>query len=213
MKLVSVNAGLPRDIVWRGKAVRTSIFKSPVAGRVRVEKHNVQGDQQSDLSAHGGTNMAVYAYPSEHFAWWRKELPALDFTLGAFGENLTTQGLTEETVHIGDRFRVGSAEFMVTQPRTPCFKLGIRFDRPDMVKRFLHSGRSGFYLAVLKEGELAAGDAIVRMAQDEQRISVADIVRLFVDESADVELMRRASELPALSESWRNDFRDRLPPP
>ena len=210
MKVVSVNVGQPREIESRGKVVRTSIFKAPVAGRVRVASLNIQGDEQSDLSVHGGTDKAVYAYPSEHYAWWRKEVPELEFPLGAFGENLTTEGLGEETVHIGDRFRMGSAEFVVTQPRTPCFKLGIRFGRPDMVKRFLKSGRSGFYLAVLAEGEVAAGDAIERIAEGEGQISVADINRLFTDDKADRALLRRASELPALSESWREYFHDRL---
>ena len=160
MKLLSVNIGLPREIEWNGRIVRTSIFKEPITGRVRVARLNVDGDQQSDLSVHGGPDKAVYAYPSEHFAFWRTELPDMDLSWGVFGENFTTAGLLEETLHIGDRLRVGSAEFMVTQPRMPCFKLGIRFNRSDMVKRFLQSGRTGFYFAVLKEGEVAAGDSI-----------------------------------------------------
>jgi MOSC domain-containing protein YiiM len=137
-------------------------------------------------------------------------MPELEFPPGAFGENLTTEGLGEETVHIGDRFRMGSAEFVVTQPRTPCFKLGIRFGRPDMVKRFLKSGRSGFYLAVLAEGDIAAGDAIERIGAGEGRISVGDINRLFTDDNVDRALLRRASELPALSGSWREYFHERL---
>src|SRR5206468_1940650 len=137
MKLLSINVGLPRDIEWKGKLVRTSIFKAPVQGRVRVAQLNLDGDQQSDLSVHGGIDKAVYAYPSEHYPSWRQELPGIDLPHGIFGENFTTEGLVEETVHIGDRFRIGSAHFVVTQPRMPCFKLGIRFNRPDMVKRFL----------------------------------------------------------------------------
>jgi MOSC domain-containing protein YiiM len=155
MKLLSVNVGLPREIEWKEKVVRTSIFKAPVTGPVRVAKLNLDGDQQSDLSVHGGIDKAVYAYPSEHYAFWRREIPGMDLPWGVFGENFTTEGLLEEMVHIGDRFRVGSAEFVVTQPRMPCFKLGIRFNRSDIVKRFLQSGRSGFYFAVLKEGEVA----------------------------------------------------------
>ena len=145
MKLLSVNVGLPREIEWKGKIVRTSIFKAPVPGRIRVAKLNVEGDQQSDLTVHGGIDKAVYAYPSEHYAFWRHELPGVELPSGVFGENFTTEGLLEETLHIGDRLRIGSSEFVVTQPRMPCFKLGIRFNRPDMVKRFLQSGRTGFY--------------------------------------------------------------------
>ena len=160
MKLLSVNVGLPREIEWNGKIVRTSIFKQPVEGRVRVSTLNVEGDQQSDLTVHGGPDKAVYAYPSEHYPFWRQELPSMDLPRGVFGENFTTEGLLDETLHIGDRLCVGSAEFMVTQPRMPCFKLGIRFNSPEMVKRFLQSGRTGFYFAVTKEGEVAAGDSI-----------------------------------------------------
>jgi MOSC domain-containing protein YiiM len=210
MKLSSVNVGLPREIEWKGKLVRTSIFKAPVPGRVRVSQLNLEGDQQSDLSVHGGIDKAVYAYPSEHYSFWRKELPGMDLPWGVFGENLTTEGLLEEAVHIGDRFRVGSAEFAVTQPRMPCFKLGIRFDRPDIVKRFLQSGRSGFYFAVLKEGEVTAGDSIELLKRDEHGVTVADIVNLYGRDAANQELLRRVSELPSLPESWRDYFRKRL---
>jgi MOSC domain-containing protein YiiM len=177
LKLVSVSVGGPRDVEWEGKTIRTSIFKAPVAGRVRVTKLNVQGDEQSDLEVHGGANKAVYAYPSEHYAFWREQLPGVDLPWGAFGENLSTEGLLEEGVRTGDRFRIGSAEFAVTQPRMPCYKLALRFGRPDMVKRFLRSGRTGFYLAVLREGEIGAGDPIERLAQGEQGISIAEAVR------------------------------------
>jgi MOSC domain-containing protein YiiM len=210
MKLLSVSVGLPREIEWKGKLVRTSIFKAPVPGRVRVSQLNLEGDQQSDLSVHGGIDKAVYAYPSEHYSFWRKELPGMDLPWGVFGENLTTEGLLEEAVHIGDRFRVGSAEFAVTQPRMPCFKLGIRFDRPDIVKRFLQSGRSGFYFAVLKEGEVTAGDSIELLKRDEHGVTVADIVNLYGRDAANQELLRRVSELPSLPESWRDYFRKRL---
>src|SRR3989475_5271479 len=160
MKLLSVNVGLPREIEWRGKLVRTSIFKAPVPGRVRVAALNLENDEQSDLSVHGGVDKAVYAYPSEHYSFWREELPGVDLPWGMFGENFTTEGLLEEDVRIGDRLQVGSAEFVVTQPRMPCYKLGIRFGRDDMVKRFLQSGRTGFYLAVLREGEAVSGAPI-----------------------------------------------------
>ena len=210
MKLLSINAGLPREVEWRGKIVRTSIFKAPVSGRVRVTRLNVQGDRQSDLSVHGGVDKAVYAYPSEHYAFWRNELPDLDFPWGAFGENLTTEGLLEDKVHIGDRFRAGSAEFTVTQPRMPCFKLALRFNRPDMVKRFLRSGRTGFYLAVIQEGDLGAGDSLDLVAEDASHVTVADVAGLYAADSANQDLLRRASELSALPESWREYFRERL---
>jgi MOSC domain-containing protein YiiM len=210
MKLLSVNTGLPREIEWKRKIVRTSIFKRPVAGRVRVSTLNVEGDQQSDLTVHGGIDKAVYAYPSEHYSFWRTELRGMDLAWGVFGENFTTVGLLEETLHIGDRLRVGSAEFVVTQPRMPCFKLGIRFNRSDMVKRFLQSGRTGFYLAVLKEGEVAAGDSIEWLERDEHNIPVADVVNLYRGDAENQDLLRRASELPSLPNSWREYFRKRL---
>jgi MOSC domain-containing protein YiiM len=173
MQVISVNVGLPRNVEWRGKIVQTSIFKEPVAGTLRVGRLNIEGDQQSDLTVHGGAGKAVYVYPSEHYAFWRQELPDAELPWGAFGENLTTTGLSEQDVHIGDRFGIGSAEFVVTQPRMPCFKLTIRFGRADMIKRFYRSGRSGFYLAVTKEGEIAAGDAVFVISRDPDAITIA----------------------------------------
>jgi len=210
MKIVSVHVGLPREIESHRETVRTSIFKTPVGGRVRVARLNLEGDQQSDLSVHGGVDKAVYVYPSEHYAYWRKELPQLEFPWGAFGENLTSVGLLEEHVHIGDRLRVGSAEFAVTQPRMPCFKLALRFNQPDMVKRFLESRRSGFYLAVLREGEVGAGDAVQLTAQNEADLTVADVVNLYSVDAQNQELLRRATQSDALPESWRVYFRKRL---
>jgi MOSC domain-containing protein YiiM len=210
MKLLSINVGLPRDVSWRGGTVRTSIFKSPVPGRVRVGRLNVEGDQQSDLSVHGGIEKAVYAYPSEHYAFWSEELPGVDLPPGAFGENFTTEGLLEGAVRIGDRLRVGAAEFVVTQPRMPCYKLGVRFGRPDMLKRFLRSGRTGFYLAVVQEGEVAAGDSFEWIARDEHGVTVADVVALYTADAANQDLLRRVSEAPALPEGWREYFRKRL---
>jgi MOSC domain-containing protein YiiM len=174
MQVNSVNVGLPRNVEWRGQIVQTSIFKEPVAGTVRVGRLNIEGDQQSDLTVHGGAGKAVYVYPSEHYSYWRQELPDADLPWGAFGENLTPTGLLEEDVHIGDRLGIGSAEFVVTQPRMPCFKLTIRFSRADMIKRFLRSGRSGFYLAVTKEGEIAAGDAISVISRHPDAITIAE---------------------------------------
>ena len=210
MRLVSVNVGLPREVDWHGRTIRTSIWKSPVEGRVRVTPLNLEGDRQSDLSVHGGKEKAVYAYPSEHYEYWGRELPGKSLPWGAFGENFTTEGLLEPDVRIGDRLQVGSAEFLVTQPRMPCFKLGVRFDRDDMVKRFLRSGRTGFYLAVLRDGEVTRGDPMELAGRDDHGVTVADIAALYAHERGNQGLLRRAVELPALPEGWRDYFRQRL---
>jgi len=210
VKLLSVNVGLPREVEWRGRKVRTSIWKSPKKGRVLVARLNLEGDEQSDLSVHGGADKAVYAYPAEHYAFWRMELPDMDLSWGAFGENLTLEGLIESQAMIGDRIQIGSAEFLVTQPRMPCFKLGIRFGRDDMVKRFLRSGRTGFYLSVLREGEVGAGDRIEFTLHDNRALSVADIAALYARDSDNQATLRRAADTPALPESWREYFRKRL---
>ena len=210
MKLISVNVGLPREVSWRGKPVLTSIWKEPVNGSVHVATLNVEGDRQADLSVHGGADKAVYLYPSEHYPYWRHHLPGSELLWGAFGENFTTEGLSEADVNIGDRLRIGSAEFLVTQPRMPCFKLGIRFGRPDILKRFLQSGRTGFYLAVVREGEVAAGDPIHVVVRDGNAVTVADIVNLYTADSENQELLHRATELSALPGGWRDYFRKRL---
>jgi MOSC domain-containing protein YiiM len=210
MKLIAVSVGLPREVSWRGKTVETSIWKSPVEGRVRADSLNLEGDRQSDLSVHGGAGKAVYVYPSEHYDYWRDELPGADLGWGAFGENLTSEGLLEDRVRIGDRLRIGSAEFIVTQPRMPCFKLGIRFGRADVVKRFLRSKRNGFYLSVAREGDVAAGDAIEIAARDEHGLTVGDIVNLYTLDAENENLLRRASEHPSLPQSWRDYFREKL---
>src|SRR5581483_3292384 len=210
MKLISINVGLPREIVVGGGSVRTSIWKYPVHGRIRVSTLNLNGDQQSDLSVHGGIDKAVYLYPSEHYSYWRTQFADLDLPWGAFGENFTSEGILEDGVTIGDRLRVGSAEFMVTQPRMPCFKLGIRFDRRDMVKRFLQSKRSGFYLSVIREGEVEKGDAIEFTQKQKPGLTIMDIVNLYTIDSENQELLRRATELPALPQSWKDYFRKRL---
>ncbi|HKW39295.1 MAG TPA: MOSC domain-containing protein [Burkholderiales bacterium] len=207
---MSISVGLPREVRWHGKPVLTSIFKAPVKGPVKAERLNLEGDRQSDLKVHGGADKAVYVYPAEHYAFWRAELPGVELPQGAFGENFTSEGLLEDGVHIGDRFRIGTAEFAVTQPRMPCYKLAIRFGRPDIVKRFLRSGRTGFYLAVTRVGEVAAGDAVAPIAREKAAVSVAEIVALYAADDANQELLRRASALPALPEGWRDYFRKRL---
>jgi len=198
---------------WRGRIVRTSIWKSPVNGPTPVSLLNLEGDEQSDLSVHGGLEKAAYAYPHEHYEFWRRELAVDDLPPGAFGENLTTEGLLEQDVRIGDRLRVGSVEFLVTQPRTPCFKLGIRFGRDDMVKRFLRSGRSGFYLAVVREGQLARGASIDFAGRADHGVTVADINSLYARDIDNEDLLRRAIEVPAFPENWKEYFRKRLSTP
>jgi MOSC domain-containing protein YiiM len=210
MKLISVNVGLPREVAVNGGTVRTGIFKHAVSGAIRVERLNLVGDRQADLSVHGGPHKAVYGYPAEHYDYWRRELAEDDLPWGMFGENLATEGLHESAVYIGDRYRVGTAELVVTQPRSPCYKLGIRFGRPEMVKRFLHSGRSGFYFAVAQEGEVKAGDSIEFLSRDANSLSVFDVNKLYASEKNDREMLLRASRLEALPESWRGYFLERL---
>lgn len=210
MKVLSVNVGLPREVDWHGRRVLTSIWKSPVEGPVRVSRLNLDGDRQSDLSVHGGKDKAVYIYPSEHYPYWQQQLPGVDLPWGAFGENLTIDGLLEPEVRIGDQFSIGSAEFLVTQPRLPCFKLGIRLGRDDVLQAFLESGRSGFYVAVLREGRLTAGDRLERVARDAHGVSVSDIVTLHVGEKENRELLERAVQVPALPERSKAHYRKRL---
>ncbi len=213
MKLVSLNVGLPRDVLWHGRTVTTAIYKQPVEGRVRLRTLNLDGDRQADLTVHGGEHKAVYCYPIAHYEYWKKELPGRDLPVAIFGENFTTDGLLENSVHLGDTFSVGSAEVVVTQPRLPCYKLGVRFDSDDMVKRFLASGRSGFYLAVTREGEVGAGDEIKPIARDPNAVPVSEITRLYIAKrfsNEDVASLRRALLVAALPASWKDYFRDRL---
>ncbi|MBI4780848.1 MAG: MOSC domain-containing protein [Oscillatoriophycideae cyanobacterium NC_groundwater_1537_Pr4_S-0.65um_50_18] len=210
MKIISVNVGLPREVNWKGRTVSTGIFKKPVTDRVMVRSLNLDGDGQADLTVHGGLEKAVYVYPFEHYDYWRTELPDTDLTMGNFGENFTTTGLKEEDLNIGDRFQIGSVELMVTQPRMPCYKLGIRFGRADMVKRFLASRRTGFYFRVLQEGEVVAGDTLALVSRDENNITVADITQLYTREKNDPELLQRAIQLEALPESWRDYFQEQV---
>jgi MOSC domain-containing protein YiiM len=210
MKVLSVNVGLPREVVAGDEVVLTSIFKEPVSGRVPIRDHNLAGNQQADLRVHGGVSKAVYAYPSEHYPYWREQLDRPDLTWGNFGENLTIEGLLEDAVHLGDRLRIGSAELVVTQPRLPCFKLGIRLSRPDIVKSFMASRRSGFYLAVASEGDIAAGDTIAIVARDPDAVSIRELLAIHQRERQDTERLRRVVAHPALSDSWRTDLGKRL---
>ena len=212
-KLISVNIGLPRDVVWHGRTVITGIYKQPVEGRVALRKLNLEGDRQADLSVHGGEHKAVYCYPIAHYDYWKKELPGRELPMGMFGENFTADGLLEDSVHLGDRFSVGSAEVVVTQPRLPCYKLGVKFQSDDMVRRFLASGRTGFYLAVTREGEVGAGDEIKVISRDDNAVPVSEITRLYIARrygDDDVASVRRALRVAALPESWKGYFRQRL---
>jgi MOSC domain-containing protein YiiM len=209
MKVLSVNVALPRLIAWKGQTFNTGIFKKPVSGPVMMRELDFDGDRQADLSVHGGLYKAVYAYPSEHYEFWRNELPGMDLPWGQFGENLTTEGLNEKDTHIGDVLRIGQATVQVTQPRLPCFKLAAKFQRDDILKRFLDSGRSGFYFSVIEEGLVAAGDAIARIQEDEHAIAVSDINRLF-NHGTDRALLRRVTRLEALPLDWREHFAEQL---
>lgn len=209
MQIISVNVGLPREVVDRDAIVRTGIFKEPVEGDVKVGKLNLAGDRQADLKVHGGENKAVYAYPAEHYDYWREQLPSMKLSWGNFGENLTIIGLREDTLFVGDRLRFGSAVLEVTQPRMPCYKLALRFQRDDMIKRFLASRRSGFYFRVLEEGELAAGSVFEFLSRDAHQVSVTDIVSLYIDHPRDPELLQRALRVDALPESWKAWLRER----
>ena len=213
MKLVSVNTGLPREVNWHGRIVTTGIFKQPIENHVAVRNLNLDGDRQADLTVHGGEYKAVYCYPVAHYDYWTRELPGQQLPMGMFGENFTTDGLLEDSVYIGDQFSVGSAEVIVTQPRLPCYKLGVRFQSDDMVKRFLASGRTGFYLAVTHEGEVGAGDEIKVIDRDPNRIPVSEVTRLYIAKrygDDEVSSVRRALRVAALPGSWREYFRERL---
>jgi MOSC domain-containing protein YiiM len=213
MKLISVNTGLPRDVTWHGRNVTTAIFKHPVEGRVALATLNLDGDRQADLSVHGGAHKAVYCYPIEHYDYWKQELPGRELPLAVFGENFTTAGLTEDSLYLGDRLSIGSAHVVVTQPRLPCYKLGVRFQSDDMVRRFLASGRTGFYLAVTHEGEVGAGDEIAVLSRDRHALAVSEITRLYVAKAYtpdDIASARRALRVAGLPESWKDYFRNRL---
>jgi len=209
MQVVSVNVGMPREVPWKGTHVTTGIFKDPVAGRIALRQFNLDGDAQADLTVHGGRDKAIYAYPGEHYAPWEAKL-GRTLAPGAFGENLTTAGLTEDRVHIGDEFRVGTARLVVSQPRMPCFKLGIRFGDAAMVKTFLEAGWPGIYFAVVEEGTVAAGDPIEQLHVDPRQVTVQQMLALIRDRQAPRAELRRVLEVPALAAVWREEFQARL---
>lgn len=206
MQVLSIHAGQPQTVEWRGYVVTTSIFKQPVTQRVAVGKLNIQGDRQSDLSVHGGPDKAVYIYPSIHYPFWRTQYPDLTIAYGMLGENLTVDGLREDNTYIGDTFRIGTAEFTVTQPRLPCFKLAVRFGKPDVLQRMLHSGQTGFYVKVAREGEIGPGDSIEWLSRDEHKVSVWELVSLFRSGGKDQTIIQRALQVEALPASWRKDL-------
>jgi MOSC domain-containing protein YiiM len=210
VKVVSLNVGKPRLTVYKGATINTGIFKKPVSGRIAVRTLNLEGDRQADLSVHGGPYKAVYAYPSEHYGYWRRELPEMDLPWSMFGENFTTEGLGENELHVGDRFRVGSAMLMVRQPRMPCYKLAAKFRRDDIVERFLLSGRSGFYLSVEQEGEVGVGDSLELVSRNDDGITIAEMNLLFVREKCNRDLLQKALATKALPETWREYFLPRL---
>ncbi|MGA2923086.1 MAG: MOSC domain-containing protein [Candidatus Sulfotelmatobacter sp.] len=212
MKLLSLNVARPRLTVYKGATISTGIFKKPVMGRVALRTLNLDGDQQADLSVHGGIYKAVYAYPSEHYEYWRRELPDTALPWGMFGENVTTEGLTEE-LHVGDRLRIGSAIVMVRQPRMPCYKLAAKFQRDDMIERFLHSGRSGLYFSVEQEGEVGEGDSLEVISQNHEGITIAEMNRLFLREKYNHSLLQKAIATDVLPEAWREYFLPRLSGP
>ena len=213
MKILSVNVGLPREVEWHGIHVQTGIFKEPVEGRVALRTLNLDGDRQADLSVHGGPYKAVYCYPLSHYEYWKQQLPGRDLPMGMFGENFTLDEFSEDSIYLGDRYSVGSAEVVVVQPRLPCYKLGIRFEDDHMVKRFFASRRTGIYLAVTKEGEVGAGDEMTLIHRDPNQVPVSEIFRLYAEKQysgANVEAVRRALLVEALPESWKGYFRERL---
>ena len=205
-RLLSVNVGLPRDIVWRGMTVHTGVWKDPVQGRCRVGRLNLNGDGQGDLAGHGGEHRAVFVYQIESYRYWQEQLGRTDFVYGQFGENFTVEGLPDDGVYIGDRYRIGSALFEVTQPRVTCYRVGIRMNEPRMAALLTSSGRPGFYFRVLEEGEVGAGDAIVKVEEGKARMSVAEVNALLYSPQHPRDRLERASQIAALSTGWRKSF-------
>ncbi|MBA2714432.1 MAG: MOSC domain-containing protein [Rubrobacteraceae bacterium] len=210
MKLLSVNVSPPKEVAHGGKTVTTGIFKEPVDGRVMLRTLNLDGDGQADLTGHGGIYKAAYAYSVENYDYWKRELGRTDFTFGQFGENLTVEGMLEDEIHVGDVFRAGGALVEVTQPRVPCYKLGIKMGLRGFEKTFLASRRVGFYLRVLEEGEVGAGDAFDRVRADPGRMTVREICHLLYFDPENLEGASKALRIRALSPGWRRSFEERL---
>ena len=210
MKLISLNVGLPRQVNFKGEVVNTGIFKEPIQRRVKLRKLNLDGDKQADLIVHGGIDKAVYSYAKEHYEFWRQDLQDMSLPWGMFGENFTTEGLFEESVNIGDTLQIGTARVISTQPRMPCYKLGVKFGRMDIIKRFLASGLTGIYFKVLQEGEVGAGDEIKLINRDQNNVTVRDIVRLYTVDREDVQTMERAVKVKDLPNGWRFHFIEQL---
>jgi len=210
LKLISLNIGRPRLIRYRGDTISTGIFKDPVSGPVALRTLNLDGDRQADLTVHGGPYKAVYGYPSEHYEYWREQLPDTELPWGAFGENFTTEGLSESDLHIGDRMQVGTAILQIRQPRMPCYKLAAKFERDDMIQRFQHSGRSGFYYSVEQEGAVTNGDSFALLSREPQAITIDEMNRLFFHDRYNRALLDKAMATPALPEDWREFLSKRL---
>lgn len=211
MKLLSLSVARPRLTVYQGRTINTGIFKLPVSGPVELRALNLDGDRQADLSVHGGPFKAVYGYPSEHYPFWREQLPGTELPWGMFGENFTTEGLFEAELHIGDRVRIGSAILVVRQPRVPCYKLAAKFQRDDIIERFLQSGRSGFYFSVEQEGVVQSGDSLERLSRQADGITIAEMNRLFAVDKYNRALLEKAIATQALPEDWRDYLAQRLP--
>jgi MOSC domain-containing protein YiiM len=212
MKVLSVNVGFPRKVLFNGQTVTTAIFKDPITGPVILRKLNIDGDKQADLTVHGGLDKAVYSYPEEHYDYWRKQFPDMDLVWGMFGENFTTEGLMEDAVNIGDQLQIGSAKLVATQPRMPCYKLGVRFGHMEIIRMFMASNRPGIYFRVLKEGKVQRGDKIEVVKRDENNVKVTDIVSLYInrDNADSIETMRRATKISVLPEGWKNEFQQNI---
>jgi len=210
VKILSVNVGLPREFEYNNRTFMTGIFKARAVGKVRVRKMNLEGDGQADLSVHGGIDKAVYAYPSEHYGFWKEAYPWLEMPWGMLGENITTEGIDEHLVNIGDQFAFGSSILRVTQPRLPCQKLAAKFGGADVGKQMIAGRRTGFYLSVVWEGEVAAGDSIELLHRHNNSIKVSDVVLLHTTEKANRDLLYRAIETDALPETWRAHFAKKL---
>ncbi|MGE5661269.1 MAG: MOSC domain-containing protein [Ignavibacteriales bacterium] len=209
-KILSVNVSLPKEVDYEGQRVVTSIFKKPIEGHIMLRTLNLDGDKQADLTVHGGPDKAVYSYPIEHYEFWRKVYPNMEISNGMFGENFTTEGLMEYEVNVGDIFKIGSSKVIATQPRMPCYKLGVKFGRMDVLKKFLASGRPGIYFKVLEEGEVGVGDQIVQIKKDPNRIGISDIVRLYTSDRENIKMMKLAVKVKALPEGWKQYFLEQI---